>query len=130
MLGDQRGRKEAGALTVRCQGSTNKVTTGGDHLAPGSRSPAATGGAGGAAATAAVTGCATAPIGGKPEAGMGRALLAGGVTAAGSFAQGSVMRPCCASAALATSSDATRTLILDRGPKATLSIAQHGHSGQ
>lgn len=127
VLGSQRERWAGGALAVRAHGSTAKDTTGGDHLANGSGGRASASAAG---ADAGETGAATALIGGKPDAGIGRTLTSGVLAGRGRFVHGSVMSPCCARATPPTSSEATRTLIVDRCRTAILSIAQAGHSGQ
>lgn len=58
---------------------------------------------------------ALAAIGAKPDWGMTRArfALSGAVTA---FGHGSVMKPCCAAAALPTSSNATMARSVDECP--------------
>lgn len=94
-------------MAVLCHGSTSKVTTGGDHLVLGGAVTSDTVAAG--AGAGAVARDAT----GKPEAGIGRGDATGARTDAAAFGHGSVIKPCCASAALPTNRQTTRALKVD-----------------
>ena len=110
--GSQRGRGGGGVIAVRFQGSTSSDTTGGDHLAGAEAAVSDTVAAGAAAGRA-----ATGDSGGKPEAGMMRGGVTGALTRA-ALGHGSAINPCCASAALPTSRQATRARTVDGCPTA------------